>query len=124
MDATGSIAVGSCTLALVSSLALPVVSNRLRVPVAVAVAATLCVLTAAMLAYAFAGEGYTNDDRTVWEVANWARRLLLLAGITLAAGAKAIAAMGRRRRWLTLWVPTATVVVVLVNYLALASTVE
>jgi carbon starvation protein CstA len=116
---------GSAVLSLLGSLAIPAISRtRMRGPVVVVVAVALLALTVSMTVYTFASESYKNDGRTVWEAFDWRHRLLLSAGMVLTAVATALAAAARRRPHLTTWLPMSALLVVFLDYLAVATTLE
>ena len=88
------------------------------------VAFALGVLAIAMLGLAFTDDDYLNDGRSVWDVSDGSRRLLLMAAVLLAAVGAVLAGLARRRRSLMFWVPFTTMVVVFVDYIAIGSTLE
>ena len=124
MDHAGVVAFASGLLALLASLVLLVVRRRWRLLVVTVATAALALVTAAMVAYVFTAEGYTNSGRTVWGDSNGARHLLELAAIALTAATVVLAGLSRRRADLTGWVPVATLFAVIVDYVTLVSTVE
>lgn len=125
MNVAGVAAFASAAAALLGSLALAAVGRTaMRAPIVGLVAVALGVLAIAMLGWTFATEGYTSDGRTVWQVSNGLRRLLLLVAVILAGGGTTLAVVARRRRRLTPLLPLATLLIVFVDYLAFAYTVE
>ena len=124
VDTAGGLAFALCALALVMAVGLPALGPRLRLPVVDAAVAVLAAVTVATVVYAFGAEGYTNDGRTVWEVSNWPRRWLFLAVILLGAAVTGFAVLTRKRLQLVPFLAGAMIVVVALDYAALASSVE
>jgi hypothetical protein len=124
VDHAGVVAFASGLLALLASLILLVVRRRWRLLVVTVATAALALVTAALAAYVFTAEGYTNTGRTVWEDSNGPRQVLELVAIALTAATVVLAGMSRRRVDLTGWVPAAALIAVIVDYVTLVSTVE
>lgn len=125
MDVAGIAAFGSAATALAGSLALPVLERSgMRDPIVNLVTVALAVLAIAMLGVTFTNDDYLNDGRSVWDISDGRRRLLLISAVMLAAAGALLSASARRRRALTVWVPLATLLIVAVNYTAIASTLE
>ena len=55
------------------------------------------VLAVAMLGLAFTDDDYLNDGRSVWDISDASRRLLLMAAVLLAAAGAVLAGLARRR---------------------------
>ena len=127
VNGAGLAAFGSASTALVASLAMPAVGRSwgwMRDTMVNLVAFALGVLAIAMLGLAFTDDDYLNDGRSVWDVSDGSRRLLLMAAVLLAAVGAVLAGLARRRRSLMFWVPFTTMVVVFVDYIAIGSTLE
>lgn len=95
----------------------------MRDPIVNLVTVALAVLAIAMLGVTFTNDDYLNG-RSVWDISDGRRRLLLISAVMLAAAGALLSASARRRRALTVWVPLATLLIVAVNYTAIASTLE
>jgi hypothetical protein len=125
MDAAGVLMFLLLLFGLVAAMALPLVRQEpRRRRLALVVAATFDLLVVATVVYAVGAEGYTNNGRTVWEVATTAVRAGIIGAIVVALVTAGAAWLSTRRPRLTPWVAPAAIVAVVANYLALVSTLE